>query len=210
MTGTGRPAALVLAAGTSRRMGTGAAKALTELAGARLLDRVLATLAQVGPDGWIEPLVVIGPPHGAAIRAALPAATRTAWNPCPERGMLSSVQTGLRGLVAAGAAAGALIWPVDVPLVRAETVRRLLQVALADGAGRPVLPTYGGRGGHPLWLPACRFGDVLALPEGATLRVLRTRHPELRLEVADAAVLRDIDTPADLHAAAGLVEPRPR
>ncbi|MFO0573970.1 MAG: nucleotidyltransferase family protein [Polyangia bacterium] len=190
------PVALVLAAGASTRMGTGAAKALIELGGVRMLDRVLSSLEAVG----VEPLVVIGPPHGAAIRAALPASVRTAWNPRPERGMLSSVQTGLGELVAAPVM-GALIWPVDVPLVQAVTVRRLLQAAQAEGAGRPVLPTHAGRGGHPLWLPACRFADVLALPEGATLRELRARHPELRLEVTDAAVLRDLDTPADLAAA---------
>lgn len=194
---TGGVAALVLAAGASTRMGTGAPKALAEVAGTSMLDRVLATLADAG----VEPVVVLGPPHGEQIRGALPTAQRTAWNPRPELGMLSSVQVGLRALPA-GAVRGALIWPVDVPLVKTATVRLLIEAAdTAPGRPRLVLPSHADRGGHPLWLPAALFTEALELPEGSTLRSLREGHPVLRLVVADPAVLRDVDTPADLAAA---------
>lgn len=196
---TGGVAALVLAAGASTRMGTAAPKALAEVAGASMLERVLATLAAAG----VEPVVVLGPPHGERIRGALPGSPRTAWNPRPELGMLSSVQVGLRAL-AAGAVSGALIWPVDVPLVQTATVLQLLAAAQADGAAgspRLVVPSHADRGGHPLWLPAALFTEALELPADSTLRCLRERHPVLRLAVADPAVLRDLDTPEDLAAA---------
>lgn len=196
---TGGIAALVLAAGASTRMGTAAPKALAEVAGASMLGRVLATLAEVG----VEPMVVLGPPHGEQIRAALPDSQRTAWNPRPELGMLSSVQVGLRAL-ATGAVRGALIWPVDVPMVQTATVLRLLEAAQADeaaGGPRLVVPSHADRGGHPLWLPAALFAEALELPADSTLRCLRERHPVLRLAVEDPAVLRDLDTPADLAAA---------
>lgn len=205
MTLTGGVAALVLAAGASTRMGPGAPKALAEVAGASMLERVLTTLAEAG----VEPVVVLGPPHGERIRAALREAHRTAWNPRPELGMLSSVQVGLRALTW-GAVRGALIWPVDVPLVKTATVRQLLEAAHAEPDGpRLVLPSYAERGGHPLWLPSALFAEALELPAGSTLRTLRERHPVLRVAVADPAVLRDVDTPADLAAAREAAGPAP-
>jgi CTP:molybdopterin cytidylyltransferase MocA len=65
---------------------------------------------------------------------------------------------------------------------------------LEDGAALSV-PTYGGRGGHPLWLPKKLFIETLALDPEKGLRVLRQRHPPLFIEVPDREVLHDLDTP---------------
>jgi molybdenum cofactor cytidylyltransferase len=110
--------------------------------------------------------------------------------------MLSSVQHGVAALPFR--ASGALIWPVDVPWVRAETVRALLDAPSAQ----IVIPTWQGRGGHPLRLPRALFGEVALLDPADGLRaLLAARAPRVhRMEVPDPAVVRDVDTPEDLKA----------
>jgi molybdenum cofactor cytidylyltransferase len=170
----------------------GQAKALLRLTsdGRTLLQRVIERAAEAGAEDLV---VAIGPPHGEQIQresAHLP--VRWAWNGQPEQGMLSSVQVALP-LVAA-AAQGALIWPVDLPLVSPQTVRTLLCAADDQLCG----PTYGGQGGHPLWLPRRLFAEALDLPPALGLRGLRLRHRLVQIDVMDAEVLRDLDTPADV------------
>jgi molybdenum cofactor cytidylyltransferase len=181
--------ALVLAAGASTRMGT--AKALLRGRDGRTFVQAIADTARAGGCGAV--MVVVGPPHGEAIRRALPAGTAAAVNPRPERGMLSSVQVGLAALPATASAA--LVWPVDVPLVRAETVRAILSAA----PGRIVVPVYQRKGGHPVRLPRRLFATVAGLDLEGGLRGLFHARPNdvERLAVADGAVLVDFDTPAD-------------
>ena len=185
--------AVILAAGASSRMGT--VKALLPLEGETLLARILR-LARAG--GAERLLVALGPPHGARLAATLPPGPgiEVAWNEDPSRGMLSSVQAALR-VLAAAPGRGALLWPVDVPLVTAATVQQLL----AGDLSQLTAPCYDGRGGHPLWLPAALYPAVLALPTSASLRTLRQSHPLRRIPVEDPGVLRDLDTPADFERA---------
>ena len=180
-------AAVILAAGASSRMG--AVKALLLLDGETLLERILRLARASGAQRLIATL---GPPHGERLAAALPSGVEVAWNDDPSRGMLSSVQAALR-ILAEAPGRGALLWPVDVPLITVATVQRLLSGDLS----RLTAPCYKGRGGHPLWLPAALYPEVLALPASASLRTLRESHPLLRIPVEDPGVLRDLDTPSD-------------
>jgi CTP:molybdopterin cytidylyltransferase MocA len=182
--------AVVLAAGASTRMGR--PKALLPLDGVTFAERIAAIAIE---GGAAEVLFVLGPPHGDAIREALPAGVAWTWNPAPERGMLSSAQAGVAALHHATAAA--LIWPVDVPLVAPETVRNLL----AAEQHRIAVPQHAGRGGHPLRIPASLFRELLAIPVERSLRdLLADPARVLRVDVADPAILRDVDTPADYEA----------
>lgn len=182
--------AVVLCAGASTRMGE--PKALAELAGETFLARIVRTLAAAGTA---PPVVVTAAPHETVIRAeAAGLPVRWVHNPSPGRGMLSSIQLGLAAQP--GECAGALIWPVDVPLVELSTVQALLAAA----AGELLVPTWQGRGGHPLFVPARLFAEALALSESESLRTLRERHALRRIEVSDAGVVRDFDTPAELSA----------
>jgi len=78
-------AAVVLAAGASRRMG--APKAALEFRDTTLLARVLDALEVAS----CAPIVVVAGAHEAAVRAAMPAQTaaRIVVNDGPERGHLS-------------------------------------------------------------------------------------------------------------------------
>lgn len=186
-------AAVILAAGASSRMS--AVKALLPLDGETLVARILR-LCQAA--GAARTVVVLGPPHGEPIAAALPPEVATVWNPDPSRGMLSSVQVALPGLFTPhDNGRGTLLWPVDVPLVAIDSVKRLL----AGDLTQLTAPCYGERGGHPLWLPAVLFPAVLALAATDTLRSLRQHHPLVRVPVDDPGVLRDLDTPWDYYQA---------
>jgi molybdenum cofactor cytidylyltransferase len=185
--------AVVLAAGASSRMGE--VKALLPAGDGRSFVSAIAEAARAGGCGGV--LVVVGPPHGDAIRRALPRDTSVALNPRPDRGMLSSVQAGLTALPAATTAA--LIWPVDVPFVTAATVRRILHAT----PGKIIVPMHNNRGkargGHPLRLPRAFFGQVMTLNVELGLKGLLEANATSveRLPVDDANVLVDVDTPED-------------
>ncbi len=183
--------ALVLCAGASTRMGE--PKALCRLGDMTILERILRTLTVAS---IVAPRIIVAAPHGKAILAWLREqhidGPQIVWNPHPEDGMLSSIQCGLATLPQH--ASGTLLWPVDIPLISASTLTALLD----RDPERLVLPTFGGRGGHPVWLPAARFGDVRELPRTSSLRMLRERHPALRVAVHDPEVVHDLDTPEAL------------
>ena len=109
-------AAIILSAGEGRR--AGGPKAFLPIDGTCFLARIAGTLAAAG----LEPVVaVVRAQDLDAARACAPSAV-FAVNPRPERGMLSSVRTGID---ATGARDGYCIIPVDHPLVQVETVRTL-------------------------------------------------------------------------------------
>ncbi|MGZ3429747.1 MAG: nucleotidyltransferase family protein [Polyangia bacterium] len=177
----------MLAAGASTRMGK--PKALLQTRDGRRYVEAIGDRARGG--GCERVVVVLGPPHGETIRAAIPSLT-LAWNAHPERGMLSSVQAGLAALPAEVDAA--LVWPVDIPFVDVATVR-----ALVMHSGTIVVPVHNGRGGHPLRLSRAHFAEVTTLDPARGLKALVDAHAAevARLPVADGAVLVDVDTPDD-------------
>lgn len=181
--------ALVLSAGGSTRMGR--PKALLVDSMGRTFIQAVTETARAG--GCAGVLVVVGPPHGQAIRQALPDGVSAAVNERPERGMLSSVQVGLAALPAA--VSTVLVWPVDIPLVQPATVRAVLDAT----AQRIIVPMHHERGGHPLRLPRRLFGEVMALePDRGLKRLLEARADEVeRLSVPDPGVLVDFDTPEE-------------
>jgi molybdenum cofactor cytidylyltransferase len=142
-------------------------------------------------------VIVVTPPVAewtADIRTLSDVRVTTVMNPDPSRGMFSSIQVG------AGAVTGApiAVLPGDMPFVRAETVRKLLDAARLTGG--IVSPRYAGRRGHPIVLSA----DVCAVlidadPTTNLNELLRAQLGQrVDLEVDDPGVLRDVDVTEDL------------
>ena len=187
--------AVVLAAGASSRMEGKPKALLRDSRNVTYLSRIASTAREGGAGGVI---VVVGQPHADAIKKALPAGAAAVINTLPERGMLSSVQAGVNAVPTQ--CTSVLIWPVDVPFVKAATVRALIE----HRAGRIAVPRHQGKGGHPVRIPRPFFADVMGLADGDMgLKALYDARPNLveRVDVDDAAVLVDVDTPADAAAA---------
>jgi molybdenum cofactor cytidylyltransferase len=188
-----RLAGVVLAAGYSRRAGV--FKPAFEHDGKSLL---LHAVDGLGP--WCEAVVVVGGERAdevAGLVARCPGAV-TVVNDRPQDGMFSSVQIGA-GALAEGLD-GFFVLPADCPLVSAETYAALIAAFVAREGTQVLVPEFGGRGGHPVLLPASALSVVLAAPVTMTLReVLRDQHA-LRVAVDDDAVLMDLDTAEDLRA----------
>ena len=113
-----------------------------------------------------------------------------------DRGMFSSVQTGIASLPADARAC--LIAPVDAPLLRVSTLVRLLAAA-AESAAAVVYPNYRGERGHPPLIRRALFAEVLAGDGEGGLQGLLARHQDeaLDVEVFDWGCLVDIDRPED-------------
>ena len=191
-------AVLILAAGQASRMGRcKALLPLTEEAG----DHALSRLARL----WscADSRLVVTGFHAEAVEAAC---AGLGWscirNPQPEQGMFSSVRTGLAEVMRVAAAAGidgVFLQPVDVPLVRPLTVACLREAA-AESPGAALIPTFAGTEGHPVFLPVGLLPSILTADGEGGLRAVLSRLPLRHVPVADALMLRDMDTPEDYAA----------
>jgi len=115
-----------------------------------------------------------------------------------DEGMGASLACGVR---AAPDADGFVVALADMPWVQPATIAGVAD-ALRAGAS-VAAPFHGGRRGHPVGFAARHRGTLLALAgdEGARAIVAREGAALVRLDVADAGVLRDVDHPDDLHPA---------
>lgn len=195
-----RLSAVILAAGLSSRMGE--LKALLPLGRHSVLEQCLALFQGCG----ISDLVVVTGHRADAVGAvAERAGARVAHNPDFADGMFGSIRVGAAHL--AGRCEGFFLLPVDIPLVRRGTIT-LLAKSFTQRPARILHPVFDGRCGHPPLLAADLIDLIGAQadPEGGLRTLLTTveaEQPELvrRLQVADANIHIDLDTPEDYHAA---------
>jgi molybdenum cofactor cytidylyltransferase len=193
---------VILGAGKSRRMGRpklllpwGKTSVLGHLIEQweNLEAKQIAVVFALG-DGAIQ---------GEMERLRLPAANRIC-NSAPDRGMFSSVQCAAQW---AGWQPGLTHWAVvlgDQPLVRGETLRRLLEFS----AMRPAMicqPMRGGHGRHPIVLPEAAF-LALADSTAPTLKAfLQTRAAGVAsFPATDPGLEVDMDRPEDYERALAL------
>lgn len=149
----------------------------------------------------VESVTVVLGHHAESIRRTVPASprVRVVLNDHYDRGMLSSLQAGLRALP--DGTDWTLWMLVDHPAVRGSTLDRLLDAA-ADSGAPLVIPRFGGRRGHPIALSREVADELLGLgPHGRPHDVVRPRYPETCfVDLPDPAVLVDVDRPADYSA----------
>ena len=146
-------------------------------------------------------------------------------NEAYERGMFSSIQTGLKKAKEAFPdKKGVFLIPVDCPLI---TVRALREVMTAfdgiakgvtkadsaeavssigsmpqDAAGLFCVPTFEGKKGHPLLIPSGRMEEIIDYDGSGGLKAITDRHWDsmLRVPVPDEEILLDMDTPEGYEA----------
>lgn len=189
------PDGLILAAGAGRRFG--GSKLTEPLGTSTVLGSALASLAP-----FCAQLVVVSGAHAAvaaAARAALPAVI-LAENPDWEKGMFSSV---LAGLAALPPGRSLFVLPGDIPLVAPATCRALLDHAAAHPE-RICIPVFDERRGHPVLLPAAVVARLRAADPAGNLRDFLHAEGFAGVPVADAGILRDVDTREDLAGLGGV------
>lgn len=200
---------IVLAGGGSVRMGWPKALLPWPPRDVPIVVHVTDTLRDAG----VAPLGVVTGRHHDRIAPVLEGHDVTVLpNPRHEEGQLSSLLHGLRWAFEQTEGQWAMVTLVDVPAVRAVTVRALAGAAAA-GQTRAIRPRHGDRHGHPVvWRR-----DVLAMLEAAdpalgaraVMRALAIAGGVLDLDVDDPGVLTDIDTPEDYARITGGSTPPP-
>lgn len=110
------------------------------------------------------------------------------------RGMGHSIAA---GVAERPSAAGWLILPGDMPMVRPST---LLTVAAALEDHPVAYAQHNGRRGHPVGFAAELYSELVMLNGDEGARRLIARYPARAAEVDDAGVLVDVDTVDDLAA----------
>jgi nicotine blue oxidoreductase len=184
---------LILAAGRSSRFGKPKALLPTGAGGPPFLEQLVRTFRAAG----VDEVLVVGRPHDEPLRMEVARlATKFVENPHAERGQLSSL---VCGLSAAGPAVrGVAVMPVDIPLVRVETVAAVRSAFERSGA--PIArATYRGRHGHPVIFGSEVFDELRrADPNVGAKAVVRAyADAVLNVDVDDEGVLCDVDTPAN-------------
>jgi molybdenum cofactor cytidylyltransferase len=185
-----RVTAVILAAGSSRRMGQ--TKQLLPWGDTTVLGQVIR---QAQATAVTHILVVSG--HEAAAVAAIAQAegVDTVHNPDYAEGeMLSSLQTAVRALP--DSVGAVLVMLADQPLVTPEVIGQILDAYERQPYGL-VAPTYEEQRGNPVLIDRRYFADLLALPAGAAPRHLLRQHADdvLLLPVNSPGVLIDLDDP---------------
>lgn len=156
--------------------------------GATFLETVVRTARASGAD----PVVVVTSESTPA-----PTGSIRVDNPDPSSEQIVSLRRALARLANTGVD-GVLVWPVDCPLVRADTVAALMDAAGSDEA-EIVIPTFAGRQGHPTWFAREVWGELMVASEDGAREVIRRDPGRVqRVLVADPAVLADLDTREDL------------
>jgi molybdenum cofactor cytidylyltransferase len=176
--------AIILAAGEARRMAH--PKALIEHEGGRsFLQSLASTFGKAG----CAVLGVVGK-DAEAVRDQHPS-MELVNSPRWQQGLLASVQAGLEAALEEEAEV-VLVHPVDMPAVRASTLKSLLKTMSESQEG--LRPEFEGAAGYPLVLSRAAAEQLLASSASELEAVL----PSLKLRrvpVKDPGVVVNINTP---------------
>jgi molybdenum cofactor cytidylyltransferase len=182
---------ILLAAGFSSRMGE--LKQVMDFAGKPMVCQVAESLLAAG----LELVVVIGYQSERVKEALHSLPCEYIINEHPEDGMFSSVKL---GCLTIEPGSPCLITTCDCPGILPITIRSIKNT-LEREQTQAVIPTFHGKKGHPVGLPAFLVERIQTLPPATPgLHSLWRHTPEIvfYLEVNDPAVLRDLDKPEDI------------
>lgn len=193
-------AAIVLAAGESRRMGE--PKQLLPWGERTIIAQIVGTLMQSPVD---EIVVVLG--HRAEdVKSQIPnpkpqlnepsdhPTIQLIYNANYHDGMLSSIKCGIAAL--AEDVRAAFIVLCDQPQLKAETIEKL-RAAFEQSDKGLVAPSHQMRRGHPLLIDVRKYrAEILAIEGARGLQKLLRDHPDdiLHVEFDDPSVVMDVDT----------------
>jgi molybdenum cofactor cytidylyltransferase len=193
-------AAIVLAAGLSRRMGR--TKLTLPWRNTTVIGQVVSVLSSAGVN---EILVVTGGARQEIETALSGMAARIVFNPRFEASeMVDSLQLGLVRL--SSSVEATLVALGDQPQIQLPVVQAVLRAFAQAGAQSDaeyppnlIVPSYQMKRGHPWLVVRPLWTELSQLRPPQTLRDFLGRHSEqIRyLPVSTDTILRDLDTPDD-------------
>lgn len=194
-----RIAAVVLAAGQSRRMGT-RNKLLAEVDGVPMVARAVEA-ARDSVDAGVY--VVTGHEHEQIAEALSAYDVTVVHNPRYAEGLSTSLASGLAALP--GDVDAACVCLGDMPRVTPAHMRKLIAAFDPDEGRAICVPLWDGRRGHPVLWARRFFADMSDVKGDVGARHLLGEYADLVCEVpaADDGVLLDVDSPEALRALVG-------
>jgi CTP:molybdopterin cytidylyltransferase MocA len=187
-------AAILLAAGRSRRMG--AFKPLLPFGERTVVEACVGNLL----DGGVEEIVVVVGHRAGEIRARLEhLPVRFAVNAEAESDMGVSIARGIEQI--SESAQAVFIALADQPAVPPATIGFLIAAGKRTRK-RLIIPEFKERGGHPVWIDLSFRRELMNLDPQRGLRALFEKYPEevLRVPVTSPYVARDMDRWDDYRA----------
>ncbi len=189
--------AIVPAAGDSKRMGQ--SKLLLPWQGRTLLEHAIAAWKASRVRAIF---VVVRPDDQVLARIAENAGAMVVRPPLPPPDMRASICFGLgeiRRLFSPTAADAWLMAPADIPRVSSQVIDRLISAHLPDQPAA-LVPTVGGKRGHPVLFPWPWTERIKHLAEDQGLNALVAEGPTRELDCSDlvtTGAFDDIDTRAE-------------
>ena len=195
-------AAIVLAAGKSKRMGI--SKLLLPWGSTTVIGKILSTLEKVYIHSII---VVIGGTQEGLIEHLSGFPVEVVFNPDAETGeMLSSVQVGMHSLLDKDTKQSddherikaAMLVLGDQPQIETYVVQELID-SYRTTASEIIVPSYQMHRGHPWLIKKSLWEEILKIPPNETLRdfLHRNNRRILHINVDTPSILQDLDTPED-------------
>lgn len=197
-------AAIILAAGSSSRMGAGRHKLLLPLDGRPVLSHVIdATLGS-----YARPIVIVLGHQADQVRAQIETyimqpGINIVENTAYLQGMSTSMHLGIQTLIANGYKKADAAYPVDSalimlgdqPMITSQVIDTLITTFRATGK-RIVVPLYEGKRGSPVLFDASLFPELLQVSgdEGGRTVLERHRQDVELVEMGNALVNYDLDT----------------
>ena len=188
-------AAVVLAAGRSRRMAPHNKLLVPDRTGKPMIARVVDNVLSSGAR---PVLVVLGHQAEAVEQILAGRPVRFVHAPDYAEGLSASLKAGIAAVPPESAAA--IVCLGDMPLVTGRMIDRLLASYDPTEGRRIVLPTFRGKQGNPMLWDRSFFAEILGITGDSGARFLVGKHVEVvaEVEMADDAVLRDFDTTESL------------
>ena len=187
-------AAIILAAGESRRLGQ--PKQLLNYEGQTLLERAIRLANESGAS---PVLVVLGAKFATILVAIQASNSIPVHNDRWRQGIASSIEKGMRALsVCAPEAEGVLLMGCDQPRLTADHLRALIAAFAEQSAAVVAASSYAGVQAGPAVFPRDTFAGLQALrgDRGARSVIQSAPCPVVAVDFQGGEV--DIDSPQDL------------
>ncbi len=191
-----RIAALVFAAGQSRRMGR-ANKLLAKIDGAAMVRRVVDAVTASNA----QPVFVVTGHQSGRVRDALKdCPVKFVDNPDFEEGISASLRHGLAALPEE--VDGVLICLGDMPRVSAGALNRLIDAFDPEDADAICVPVHRGKRGNPVLWARRYFREMREIAGDVGAKHLIGKYSEAlrEVEISEEGVLIDVDSPDALAA----------